>query len=191
MLRVVNIPNIDVEACGGLHLDNTKDAEQIFITKIKKVQDGVFRIEFVSGDELIKKKRRELEEFEKEQKESYEKKKKILEEKKSKVKKYKKEDLSKYKGKILFLETDDMKRVEIIGRERVKKNPKTFIVIVGNGIVYGAKGSKSKKNVEKVVKEISKIMGGSAGGRDNEYKGGGPLKEKSKEAFEKGKKMIK
>jgi hypothetical protein len=28
-------------------------------------------------------------------------------------------------------------------------------------------------------------MGGSAGGKGNEFKGGGPLKEKGKEAFEK------
>jgi hypothetical protein len=32
-------------------------------------------------------------------------------------------------------------------------------------------------------------MGGFAGGRDNEFKGGGPLKNKGKEAYDKIKKL--
>src|SRR3990167_97509 len=40
---------VDVEACGGTHLDNTKEAELIKIIKSTKVQDGVIRIVFVAG----------------------------------------------------------------------------------------------------------------------------------------------
>lgn len=190
-LRIIDIKGFNVAACGGIHLDNTKEVEKIFIFNTKKIQDGVVRIEFVAGKELVKKKKEELKETKKKEKETLERKRKILEEEKYKVKKYKKEDISKYKDDILFLETEDMRRAEVIGRERVKKNPKTFSIIVGNGIVYGIKGSECKKNIESVIKGIAKIMGGSAGGFKNEYKGGGPLKEKSKEAFEKGKKLIK
>tara|TARA_Y100000310_G_scaffold313860_1_gene362690 strand:- start:10214 stop:12676 length:2463 start_codon:yes stop_codon:yes gene_type:complete len=49
MLRIVNIKGIDVEACGGTHLDNTSEAEKIKIIKTTKVQDGVIRIVFVAG----------------------------------------------------------------------------------------------------------------------------------------------
>ena len=49
-LRIVNIENIDVEACGGTHLDNTSEAEIIKIIKTTKIQDGIVRIEFASGN---------------------------------------------------------------------------------------------------------------------------------------------
>ncbi len=48
-LRIVNIVGVDVEACGGTHLDNTKEAEMIKILKTTKIQDGVIRIVFVAG----------------------------------------------------------------------------------------------------------------------------------------------
>ncbi|MEK6948348.1 MAG: alanine--tRNA ligase [Nanoarchaeota archaeon] len=48
-LRIVDIVGIDVEACGGTHLDNTKEAEKIKILKSTKISDSVVRIEFVAG----------------------------------------------------------------------------------------------------------------------------------------------
>lgn len=48
-IRIVEIPGIDVEACGGTHLNNTKEAEQIKIIKATKVKDGVVRITFTAG----------------------------------------------------------------------------------------------------------------------------------------------
>lgn len=52
-LRIVEIPNFDVEACGGTHLNNTSQAELIKIIKTSKIQDGVVRIEFVAGKKAI------------------------------------------------------------------------------------------------------------------------------------------
>ncbi len=48
-LRIVNISNIDVEACGGTHLNNTSEAEKIIIIKSSKVKDGVIRLFYVAG----------------------------------------------------------------------------------------------------------------------------------------------
>jgi alanyl-tRNA synthetase len=48
-LRIVDIMGIDVEACGGTHLDITGDVGQIKILKASKLQDGIVRIEFVAG----------------------------------------------------------------------------------------------------------------------------------------------
>ena len=48
-IRVINIPNIDVEACGGTHLNNTQEVERIKILKTERVQDGVNRIIFAAG----------------------------------------------------------------------------------------------------------------------------------------------
>lgn len=49
-LRIVEIKGVDVEACGGTHLNNTSEVEQIKIIKTSKIQDGIVRIEFVAGD---------------------------------------------------------------------------------------------------------------------------------------------
>lgn len=48
-IRIINIKDWDVEACGGLHLNNTEEAEIIIITKVKKIQDSISRIEFLAG----------------------------------------------------------------------------------------------------------------------------------------------
>ncbi|MEM4242812.1 MAG: alanine--tRNA ligase [Candidatus Woesearchaeota archaeon] len=49
-LRIIEIKGIDVEACGGTHLNSTAEAEQIKILKSNKVKDGVVRIYFCAGE---------------------------------------------------------------------------------------------------------------------------------------------
>ena len=49
LIRVLNVPGIDVEACGGMHLNNTREIEKIRIIKIERIQDGVNRITFAAG----------------------------------------------------------------------------------------------------------------------------------------------
>ncbi|MEK6867659.1 MAG: alanine--tRNA ligase-related protein, partial [Nanoarchaeota archaeon] len=48
-LRMVHIPEVDVECCGGTHLHSTKEAGEIRILKASKIQDGVVRITFTAG----------------------------------------------------------------------------------------------------------------------------------------------
>ena len=48
-IRVLNIPGIDVESCGGTHLNNIKEVEKIRILKAERIQDGVNRIVFAAG----------------------------------------------------------------------------------------------------------------------------------------------
>ena len=45
-VRIVSIEDKDIEACGGTHVKKTGDIELIKITKTKRIQDGVVRIEF-------------------------------------------------------------------------------------------------------------------------------------------------
>jgi alanyl-tRNA synthetase len=49
LIRVLHIPRIDVEACGGTHLNNTSEVEKVRILKAERIQDGVNRIVFVAG----------------------------------------------------------------------------------------------------------------------------------------------
>ncbi|TFF97930.1 MAG: alanine--tRNA ligase [Promethearchaeota archaeon] len=48
-IRIVEIPNIDVEACGGTHLNNTSETGHINILKSQKIQDGVVRLIYTAG----------------------------------------------------------------------------------------------------------------------------------------------
>ena len=48
-IRVLNIPGIDVEACGGTHLNNISEVEKIRIIKTERIQDGVNRVVFAAG----------------------------------------------------------------------------------------------------------------------------------------------
>lgn len=49
-IRVVEIEDTDIEACGGTHVDNTKEIGEILIKKVSKVQDGIVRFEITAGD---------------------------------------------------------------------------------------------------------------------------------------------
>ncbi len=49
MVRIVNTPNWDVEACAGTHLSNTRDCGRIAITSSERIQDGVVRLSLVAG----------------------------------------------------------------------------------------------------------------------------------------------
>jgi alanyl-tRNA synthetase len=70
-VRIVSIGDLDIEACGGTHVANTSDVEEIKITRTKRIQDGVVRIEFVSGEsakEFVRKRHQDSENREKEEK---------------------------------------------------------------------------------------------------------------------------
>ena len=49
LVRIVNIQNVDVEACGGTHLKNTGETGRILVQKSTKISDGIVRIFYVAG----------------------------------------------------------------------------------------------------------------------------------------------
>ncbi len=52
-IRVIEIPGVDVEACGGTHSKSTASVGFIKILGSKKIQDGIVRIEFVAGKPAV------------------------------------------------------------------------------------------------------------------------------------------
>lgn len=60
-LRIVEIEDIDVEACCGTHCDNTSEVGWIKITNTKRIADGILRIFFVAGERTIDKLNEETE----------------------------------------------------------------------------------------------------------------------------------
>ena len=53
LVRVVNIGDWDIEACGGTHSGTTGEVGLVKITKAERVQDGAERLEFVAGEAAI------------------------------------------------------------------------------------------------------------------------------------------
>ncbi len=49
MIRIVEIPSVDVEACGGTHVNRTSEIGKIKILKSSKIADGIVRIFFGAG----------------------------------------------------------------------------------------------------------------------------------------------
>ena len=81
-VRIVSIGDLDIEACGGTHVANTSDVEEIKITRTKRIQDGVVRIEFVSGEsakEFVRKRKQDSESNEIEEKQKEQEKEKRVE----------------------------------------------------------------------------------------------------------------
>jgi alanyl-tRNA synthetase len=52
VIRVVNILDVDVEACGGIHCTRTSEVGPIKLLRSKRIQDGVVRLEFIAGAPL-------------------------------------------------------------------------------------------------------------------------------------------
>ncbi len=53
VLRIVEIPGIDSEACGGMHVNNTGEIGIIKIIGTERIQDGVERLRFCAGEKAI------------------------------------------------------------------------------------------------------------------------------------------
>jgi alanyl-tRNA synthetase len=48
-IRLIDIEQVDIEACGGTHLTKSSHAEEFVITGCKRIQDGVIRLEYKAG----------------------------------------------------------------------------------------------------------------------------------------------
>lgn len=61
MVRIVQIPELDVEACGGTHCDRTGEVGPFKMLSTKRIQDGVVRLEYTAGKPAIEEMQRESE----------------------------------------------------------------------------------------------------------------------------------
>ncbi len=52
-VRVIDIPGVDAEACGGIHCSRTGRVGPVLITGTRRVQDGVVRIEYTAGTAAV------------------------------------------------------------------------------------------------------------------------------------------
>ncbi|MEM3412304.1 MAG: alanine--tRNA ligase [archaeon] len=179
ILRIIEIPGVDAEACGGTHLKKTSEVEVIKIIKTSKIQDGRIRLEFVAGKKLVEKTLEELKERIEKEKKIAEEKKAAWEREKELRKKAQMEAINYEANKVIFLSGKTMRELQEIGRKIVEKDKKAFSILVSENIVFGVVGeefSEDKNKIEEKINKICSLMGGSAGRKGNEWKGGGPRK---------------
>ncbi len=52
-LRIVEVPDFDVEACGGTHCTHTSEVGAVAILDVERIQDGVVRLTYASGERAL------------------------------------------------------------------------------------------------------------------------------------------
>ena len=210
-VRIVSIEDKDIEACGGTHVKKTGDIELIKITKTKRIQDGVVRLEFVSGpnafdyvkeqEEESKKKeqqaiaKQQLEKQREENKDKAREKIPVFIEKILAGESLESEEINN-KGKICFTSSgnyDDYFHQNFGKKLVAKDDTAAFCGIFEAGptirvMIFA--GQKSGVNAGEIAKEIASILGGSGGGDAKFAQGGGKDTSKKDEAIQKAKSMI-
>jgi len=218
-IRIVSIEDFDVEACGGTHVKTTKEIELIKISRTKRIQDGVVRLEFVAGDaarEYVKQHEADLAKISAEQ---------DAKEQRDKIRDRMKEQARKNIPILLeeisqtTIGTTRLRDIEVIttksrrfcwtksdrydeyfhinfGERLVKNDPKAvYCGIFEEGdtvraIIHAGDEASKKNNAEDIAKAISEILGGSGGGYSRFAQGGGKNKSKKDEAINKAKSMV-
>jgi len=216
-VRIVSIEDFDVEACGGTHVKKTKEVDLIKITKTKRIQDGVVRLEFVSGPtarEYVKQ-----QEIEQTQRIQEEKQKEIKDKQREEEKQKAKEKIPALLEQVTAQSTSGIvDEIEInvdkiktcftnskqydeffhvnFGKKLVKDNPNTvYVGIFESGptiriIVYSGDEASKSKNAGNIAKSVAEILGGAGGGDAKFAQGGGKDTSKINEAIAKAKSMI-
>lgn len=62
--RIVEIPNIDVNPCGGTHVKNTREIGLFKVLRIYRKNSQFWRIEFIAGDRILKRLEKREKEYE-------------------------------------------------------------------------------------------------------------------------------
>ena len=217
-VRIVSIEDFDVEACGGTHVKKTKEIDLIKITKTKRIQDGVVRLEFVSGEhakEYVKqqqieqsKKAEELAQKELKEKQREEHKQKSKEKIPELLEQIASLTNTKVIDEIEINIENSMKRCFTksnqydgffhmnFGKKLVKENSNSvYVGIFESGstirvITYAGEEASKSKNAGNIVKSVAEILGGAGGGDAKFAQGGGKDTSKIDDAIAKAKSMI-
>ena len=210
-VRIVSIEDFDVEACGGTHVKKTGEIDLIKITKTKRIQDGVVRLEFVSGPtafEYVKK-----QEAEKAKQKELDAGKEQIEKQREERKQKAREMMPSLLDKISSGESGNFEGIEVkeklcftaseqydeffhisFGKKIInQESTSAYCGIFESGptirvIVYC--GPDSGKKAGEIAREISGILGGSGGGDAKFAQGGGKDTSKKEQAISKAKSMV-
>ena len=199
-IRIIEIENWDVEACGGLHCENTGKVGPIKIIKVERIQDGVVRIEFCAGlaaihqiqqqEEILEKTAtvfrvpltqvpRTAERFFKEWKELNKEIEKLRAQLSSMIAEKILKETKTVKGRKIIVKRLNLNERELISIvEKILEREKEAIIVLGGGvdraIIVGGTRGPFKTELLSIVRSNCKELGGSAGGKGEIIIGGGP-----------------
>ncbi|MGC9780472.1 MAG: alanine--tRNA ligase [Candidatus Heimdallarchaeota archaeon] len=216
-IRIVAIDDIDIEACGGTHTSRTGDVGTIVMLSSERIQDGIVRLEYVSGETAIKElqhrnqtvqktldmwgidlnalpatAKRFFDEWKSQKKEISELKKgkAILE---SKILEKQIEKVGKYQILAESISGDNEYISQLIFT-LTEKNENLLIVLIEEDSLFIAVGA-GKKAVKSIssnelIKKVAEVMGGSGGGKPNFARGSGKDATKIDSALETFKTLV-
>lgn len=223
-LRIIEIPNFDIEACGGTHVVRTGEVGYIKILGTEKIQDGAIRINLTAGmravetvqerlgwmqkaseifkvnpDQLPSTAERFWKEW-KEQKKKIEKLTKELAEAKIPVAIQNAIEVKTKKGtaKLVKLRHDGDQNELIKLAENISVQTSSegnFIAVIlgenqGRALAVVSRSKGSTFDLNKVIREIGKIIGGGGGGKGDVVAGGGSKPENLSKAFERVEEIV-
>ena len=210
-VRIVSIEDKDIEACGGTHVKKTGEIELIKITKTKRIQDGVVRVEFVSGPNAFSYVEKQKVESAKQADDA--KAKEILEKQREENKAKAREQIPILLEKVLAGESGDLDGITVnnkicfnvdenyddyfhqnFGKKlTAKDDASAYCAIFAAGPTIRVmifSGENSGVNAGDIAREIASILGGSGGGDAKFAQGGGKDTSKKEQAITKAKSMI-
>lgn len=220
-IRVVDIEDWNAQACAGTHCKQTGEVGLIKIIDRERIQDGVERLIFASGEPVLEaiqerdsRVKRAAETLRANPDEIDEAVQKIFDQWKSERKKTEslRSQLAELYSKSLeekatrvgdfrvvseVLESGDADQLIEIG-ERLIKGEDGFVVILGAGgdfanflAMAGEEAVRAGVDCGKIASEAAKLLGGGGGGRPQMAQGGGERVDKLHEAVEVGVEMSK
>ena len=210
-VRIVSIEDKDIEACGGTHVKKTGEIELIKITKTKRIQDGVVRVEFVSGPNAFSYVEKQKVESAKQADDA--KAKEILEKQREENKNKAREQIPILLEKVLAGESGELDGITVnnkicfnidenyddyfhqnFGKKlTAKDDTAAYCAIFAAGPTIRVmifSGENSGVNAGQIAREIASILGGSGGGDAKFAQGGGKDTSKKEQAITKAKSMI-
>ncbi|WP_457571669.1 alanine--tRNA ligase [Desulfovulcanus sp.] len=219
-VRVVTVPGVSIELCGGTHLKRTGQTGPFCILSESAVAAGVRRIEAITGFEALswlQKLKQEMEELQSLLKAGSGQLKSKVQSLQEQIKSLNKEKqaladkLASGRGKDLLQEAQEINGIMVLSQkveapdvgalrklmDDLRSKLKSGIILLGceqKGkamlILYVSKDLHDRFTAPALIKEVAKEIGGSGGGRPELAQAGGPDIKKMDAALEKIKELI-
>jgi len=214
VIRVVDIPGIDAEACGGIHCARTSQVGPIRIKRTRRIQDGVVRIEYMAGTATIEDMRADRDVIESLTERMNCTREKLVEGTESLMSETK--DLRKRMGQMLSERSNDVARtllesatmigdmrlvhhlddegLDISAISKELSSEENLIVVLGEedtGKVLVSVSRDLEVDAREVLEAISSVIGGEGGGKPDFAQGGSADTYKMRGAFDRMRDIVK
>ncbi|MFA4720035.1 alanyl-tRNA editing protein [Pyrococcus kukulkanii] len=193
-VRIVKIGDIDVTPCGGTHVNSTREVGFLKVLRFYKKSKGVWRIEFVAGERVIRKLNEILKDYWesldrmpnknpplskriKEMLESVDKLKDRFDAQRKELWKWKEQALLSRSWEVgdynvvTFVESWEMKDAQAFAVDFVKNNPGTIVILASDDYVIFARNEEVPVSMKELLKKVMEELGGKGGGTDNLARG--------------------